>query len=85
MSRAEIAAMFKDEATRRMVFAPMMASTDADKSMRDTAACLDYPAAQPQVLGDKVGVPGWRRRSRPRCWSPEPTRTPASRPSRPCG
>jgi carboxymethylenebutenolidase len=55
----DIAAVFKDETTRRAVFGPMMASTDAEKSMRDTAACLDYLAAQPQVLGDKVGVTGY--------------------------
>jgi carboxymethylenebutenolidase len=54
-----IAEVFKDEAARRAVFGPMMASTDPEKAMRDIGACLDYLAAQPQVKGAKVGVTGY--------------------------
>lgn len=49
----------RDDAQRREVFGPLMASTDPEKSMRDTAAFLDFLSAQPQVKGHKVGVTGY--------------------------
>jgi carboxymethylenebutenolidase len=55
----DIAKAFKDEATRREIFGKLMASTDPERSTRDTGAFLDFLAAQPQVAGDKVGVTGY--------------------------
>jgi carboxymethylenebutenolidase len=55
----DLAAAFKDENARREIFGKFMASTDPEKQMRDTGACLDYLAAQPDVKGDKVGVTGY--------------------------
>ena len=49
----------KDEETRRAVFGKFMASTDPDKSTRDTGAFLDWLSKQPQVKGDKVGCTGY--------------------------
>jgi carboxymethylenebutenolidase len=55
----DIPAIMKDEASRRAVLGPLMASTDPERSMRDTGAFLDWLAQQPQVKGDKVGVTGY--------------------------
>ncbi|HEY4943177.1 MAG TPA: dienelactone hydrolase family protein [Rhizomicrobium sp.] len=55
----DIKEAFKDEASRRAVFGKFMASTDVDKSTRDTGACLDWLAKQPQVKGSKVGCTGY--------------------------
>jgi carboxymethylenebutenolidase len=55
----DIPAIMKDEASRRAVLGPLMASTDPERSMRDTGAFLDWLAKQPQVKGDKVGVTGY--------------------------
>jgi carboxymethylenebutenolidase len=54
-----VAEMFKDEAARRVVLGPMMASTDPEKAVRDVGACLDDLATQPRVKGAKVGVTGY--------------------------
>jgi carboxymethylenebutenolidase len=48
-----------DEVTRRARFATLMASTDPIRSMRDTAAFLDFLSAQPEVKGGRVGVTGY--------------------------
>ncbi len=50
---------FKDEESRRTIFGKFMASTDPDRSTRDTAACLDWLAKQPGVKGEKVGCTGY--------------------------
>jgi carboxymethylenebutenolidase len=55
----DMAKAFKDEAARREVFGKMMASTDPERSTRDTGAFLDFLSAQPQVKGEKVGVTGY--------------------------
>jgi len=52
-------AVMKDEETRRAVFGKLMASTDPEKSTRDTGAFLDWLSKQPQVKGDKVGCTGY--------------------------
>jgi len=49
----------KDEETRRAVFGKFMASTDPEKSTRDTGAFLDWLSKQPDVKGDKVGCTGY--------------------------
>ena len=49
----------KDEETRRAVFGKFMASTDPEKSTRDTGAFLDWLSKQPMVKGDKVGCTGY--------------------------
>ena len=54
-----IAEVFKSEEARREVFGKLMASTDAERSMSDTKAFLDFLSAQPQVKGDRVGVTGY--------------------------
>ena len=54
-----IAEVFKSETARREVFGRLMASTDAERSMRDTGAFLDFLSKQPQVKGDRVGVTGY--------------------------
>jgi carboxymethylenebutenolidase len=54
-----IAEVFKDEAKRRAVFGPLMASTSPEKAMSDTGAFLDWLGRQPQVQGGQVGVTGY--------------------------
>ncbi|HLI66769.1 MAG TPA: dienelactone hydrolase family protein [Caulobacteraceae bacterium] len=54
-----IAEVFKDEAARRERFGKFMASTDPERSTRDTEAFLDWLAKQPDVKGTKVGVTGY--------------------------
>ncbi len=49
----------KDEETRRAIFGKFMASTDPEKSTRDTGAFLDWLSKQPQVKGSKVGCTGY--------------------------
>jgi carboxymethylenebutenolidase len=49
----------KDDESRRAVFGKMMASTDPEKSTRDTGAFLAWLSKQPQVKGDKVGCTGY--------------------------
>jgi len=49
----------KDEETRRAVFGKFMASTDPEKSTRDTGAFLDWLSNQIQVKGQKVGCTGY--------------------------
>lgn len=51
-------AMQSDE-SRRATFGPLMASTDPEKCMRDTAGFLAWLADQPQVKGAKVGTTGY--------------------------
>lgn len=50
---------FKDEEARRQTIGRLMASTDPEKSMRDTGAFLDWLSKQPQVKGSKVGCTGY--------------------------
>jgi len=52
-------AAMKDEETRRAIFGKFMASTDPEKSTRDTGAFLDWLSKQSQVKGDKVGCTGY--------------------------
>ena len=54
-----IAEALKDEASRRAAFGAMASTTNPEKAMSDTRACLDFLAAQPAVKGDKVGVTGY--------------------------
>ncbi len=54
----DMATIRTDEA-RREAFARLRASTDPDRQMRDTAACLEWLAADPRVKGDAVGVTGY--------------------------
>jgi len=49
----------KDEETRRAVFGKFMASTDPEKSTRDTGAFLAWLSNQIQVKGQKVGCTGY--------------------------
>jgi carboxymethylenebutenolidase len=49
----------RDEETRRAIFGKFMASTDPEKSTRDTGAFLDWLSKQPQVKGTKVGCTGY--------------------------
>jgi carboxymethylenebutenolidase len=49
----------KDEDSRRAIFGKFMASTDPEKSTRDTGAFLDWLSQQPMVKGDKVGCTGY--------------------------
>jgi carboxymethylenebutenolidase len=49
----------KDEETRRAVFGKFMASTDPEKSTRDTGAFLTWLSNQIQVKGQKVGCTGY--------------------------
>jgi carboxymethylenebutenolidase len=44
---------------RGKIFATMMASTNPEKSARDTGVFLDFLARQPQVRPGKVGVTGY--------------------------
>jgi carboxymethylenebutenolidase len=55
----DLKAVMGSEEKRREVFGKLMASTDPEKSTRDTGAFLDWLAKQPQVKGDKVGVTGY--------------------------
>jgi len=50
---------FKDEEARRAIFGKFMASTDPERSTRDTGAFLDWLSKQPQVKGDQVGCTGY--------------------------
>jgi carboxymethylenebutenolidase len=50
---------FKDEETRRAVFAKLMGSTNPEKSTSDSGAFLDWLAKQPEVKGTKVGTTGY--------------------------
>ncbi len=54
-----IAEAFKDEAARRERFGKFMASTDVERSTRDTGAFLDWLAKQPAVKPGPVGVTGY--------------------------
>lgn len=54
-----VAEVLKDEASRQASFVRLMATTDAERSTRDTAACLDYLAGQPEVAAGPVGVTGY--------------------------
>ena len=49
----------KDEETRRTIFGKFMASTDPEKSTRDTGAFLAWLSNQIQVKGQKVGCTGY--------------------------
>ena len=49
----------KDEETRRAIFGKFMASTDPERSTRDTGAFLDWLSKQPEVKGAKVGCTGY--------------------------
>jgi carboxymethylenebutenolidase len=49
----------KDEETRRATFGKFMASTDPEKSTRDSGAFLEWLSKQPQVKGEKVGCTGY--------------------------
>ena len=49
----------KDEETRRAIFGKFMASTDPEKSTRDTGAFLAWLSTQIKVKGDKVGCTGY--------------------------
>ncbi|HEY2178422.1 MAG TPA: dienelactone hydrolase family protein [Caulobacteraceae bacterium] len=51
-------AMASEEA-RREIFGRLMASTDPEKSTRDTGAFLAWLSGQSEVRGDKVGVTGY--------------------------
>lgn len=55
----DIKAAFRDEAARREIFGRLMASTDPERSTRDTGAFLDWLAAQPLVRPGKVGCTGY--------------------------
>jgi carboxymethylenebutenolidase len=48
-----------DPSRMQTVFGAFMKSTNAEKAMRDTGVFLDWLAAQPQALADKVGVVGY--------------------------
>jgi len=50
---------FRDEETRRTIFGKFMASTDPERSTRDTGAFLEYLSRQPEVQGDQVGTTGY--------------------------
>ena len=50
---------FKNEEARRQTIGRLMASTDPEKSMRDTGAFLDWLSKQPEVKGEKVGCTGY--------------------------
>jgi carboxymethylenebutenolidase len=54
-----IAEAFRDEAARRELFGKFMASTDPERSTRDTRAFLDWLAKQPDARADKVGCTGY--------------------------
>ncbi|MBV8594120.1 MAG: dienelactone hydrolase family protein [Caulobacteraceae bacterium] len=49
----------RDDEARRAAFGPLMASTDPEKSTRDTGAVLAWLATQPKVKGARVGCVGY--------------------------
>ena len=49
----------RDDAHRREIFGKFFASTDPERSTRDTAAFLAFLSAQPEVKGERVGVTGY--------------------------
>lgn len=55
----DIKAVMGDEAKRREVFGKLMASTNPEKAMRDTGACLGWLVGRPEVKAGKVGVTGY--------------------------
>lgn len=55
----DLKSVMASEEKRREVFGKLMASTDPERSTRDTGAFLDWLAKQPQVKGEKVGVTGY--------------------------
>ncbi len=55
----DLAQAFKDEESRRTLFGKFMASTDPERSTRDTGAFLDWLATQPKAKADKVGCTGY--------------------------
>jgi carboxymethylenebutenolidase len=55
----DLKAAFASEEKRREIFGKLMASTDPERSTRDTGAFLDWLAGQPQVKGSKVGATGY--------------------------
>jgi carboxymethylenebutenolidase len=55
----DVKKVLSDDAVRREVFGKMMGSTNPEKVMSDTRACLDFLSAQHEVKGDKVGVTGY--------------------------
>jgi carboxymethylenebutenolidase len=52
-------ALFADPELRKALFEKFVPSTDAEKSMRDTGAVLDWLTAQPEVAGAEVGATGY--------------------------
>jgi carboxymethylenebutenolidase len=55
----DLKAVFASEEARRTVFGKLMASTDPEKSTRDTGAFLAWLSTQPDVKGEKIGVTGY--------------------------
>lgn len=49
----------KTDEDRRAIFGKFFATTSPEKAMSDTAACLEFLSAQPQVKGSKIGVTGY--------------------------
>lgn len=54
-----VAEVLKDEASRQASFVRLMATTDAERSTRDTGACLEFLSSQPTVAAGPVGVTGY--------------------------
>jgi carboxymethylenebutenolidase len=55
----DVKVAFTDEAVRREIFERLIPSTNADRSMRDTGAFLNWLLARPEVKGDRVGLTGY--------------------------
>jgi carboxymethylenebutenolidase len=55
----DIAAARAGDATQQALFAKLRASTDNDRAMSDTKACLDWLSRQPKAKSDKIGVTGY--------------------------
>ena len=55
----DVAAVMKSWENRQAVLGQFLASTDPERSMRDTGAFLDWLSKQPEVKGDKLGVTGY--------------------------
>ena len=55
----DIGSILHNEEARRAVLGPLMASTDPERSTRDTGAFLAWLSNQPQVMGDHFGVTGY--------------------------
>lgn len=55
----DLKAAMASEETRRTIFGKLMASTDPEKSTRDTGAFLAWLSRQGDVAGEKVGVTGY--------------------------